>query len=101
MYTRLKRFKKSFGCGQRQFYFAKVDVRAAFDTIPQAAVVELMSTVPMASQYSIRKHAEVLPGERTMAQPDKPATKPMKRWRAIANAGGAVKDISKRIEDEV
>ncbi|UNI21054.1 RNA-directed DNA polymerase [Purpureocillium takamizusanense] len=101
MYTRLKRFKKLLGCGQRQLYFAKVDVRAAFDTIPQAAVVNLMSTVPLASQYNIMKHAEVLPGERTMAQPDKPATKPMKRWRAVASPSGAFKPFSERVEDDL
>ncbi|KAF7562172.1 hypothetical protein G7046_g1967 [Stylonectria norvegica] len=69
MYSRLKEFKKSLGSNYGKLYFAKVDVQAAFDTIPQAEVIKLMGSVPSQAQYTITKHAEVKPGERAMARP--------------------------------
>lgn len=84
IYTRLKQFKSNLGPNHKQLYFAKLDVHAAFDTIPQEAVVRLMASVPSQDQYTITKHAEVKPGERSIAEADKPATKPIRRWHATA-----------------
>ena len=86
------------GSGQKRFYFAKIDVHAAFDTIPQAAVVKLMATVPSREIYTIAKHAEVQPGQRTLLGPDKPATKPVKRWHSTALGEGPCRSLLERLE---
>ncbi|KHN99861.1 telomerase reverse transcriptase [Metarhizium album ARSEF 1941] len=88
MYAKLKTFKRSLSGGPNHFFFAKVDVQSAFDTIPQDAIVQLMKTVPSQPKYTITKHAEVQPGERSMTKPKKTATKPIRRWHASALAQG-------------
>ncbi|TWU77862.1 hypothetical protein ED733_003460 [Metarhizium rileyi] len=88
MYAKLKVFKSSLSTESSQFFFAKVDVQAAFDTIPQDAIIQLMKTIPSQRQYSIAKHAEVQPGERAMIGPERTATKPIRRWHASALARG-------------
>ncbi|PNY25820.1 Telomerase reverse transcriptase, partial [Tolypocladium capitatum] len=98
IYTPLKRFKATLGSGQKRLYFAKIDVHAAFDTIPQAAVVKLMSTVLGKELYTTTKHAEVQPGERALLGPNKPATKAIKRWSSTALADGRRRPLLERLE---
>lgn len=87
MYAKLKRFKTSLPPSHSSpFFFAKVDVQSAFDTIPQDAIIELMKSVPSQRQYTVTKHAEVQPGERAMVEPEKTATKAIRRWHASALA---------------
>lgn len=103
IYTRLKAFKQSLGAstpGQR-LYFAKLDVQAAFDTIPQEAVVKLMSSVPSQPQYTIMKHAEVKPGERAVVDSGKTTTKPIRRWHATALADGLPQDFVERLQSRL
>lgn len=85
IYWKLKRFKNQLGAETPKLYFAKVDVRAAFDTIPQTAVMKLMETVASQQRYSIVKHAEVRPGDRSFSN-DKMVTKAVRRWQASALA---------------
>lgn len=60
MYSRLKEFKQRMHAkGKRAFYFAKVDVTSAFDTIPQEAMSELLGTVPEHAAYNIEPHVEI------------------------------------------
>ncbi|RGP76336.1 telomerase reverse transcriptase [Fusarium sporotrichioides] len=84
IYTRLKAFKETLGPGHGKLYFAKADVKAAFDTIPQEAVVELMKSVPSQNRYTIMKHVEVKPGERAVIDDDKYSSKAIRRWHATA-----------------
>ncbi|KAI9664915.1 MAG: hypothetical protein M1821_006363 [Bathelium mastoideum] len=42
-------------------YFAKVDVRSCFDTIPQRKVMDLMETLIASNDYRIARHAEIKP----------------------------------------
>jgi telomerase reverse transcriptase len=65
-------------------YFVKLDVRSAFDTIPQAAALELMRSVPSLRRYLITRHAEVKPGERLSLDQGSSASKPMRRWHSTA-----------------
>ena len=58
MLNRLKRFRTRHQTAAH-FYFAKVDVQGAFDTIPQDAVIKLMDTIPREDCYKISKHVEV------------------------------------------
>ncbi|TLS29587.1 hypothetical protein PpBr36_01137 [Pyricularia pennisetigena] len=84
IYSRLKAFKERVGTANRRFYFAKVDVKAAFDTIPQSAVLQLISEIPTHGQYKLIKHAEV---ERSTGDPSDPG-KLAKRWRSYARGVG-------------
>lgn len=101
MYHRLKRFKESLGPLQEPLYFAKVDVRRAFDTMPQSAVVELMSTVPTTARYQIIRHAEVRPGERALGRPGRRAWRPVRRWVATAGAGHGFRPFPERVKSDL
>ncbi|KAI6350784.1 hypothetical protein MCOR25_010392 [Pyricularia grisea] len=84
IYSRLKAFKERVGTSNQRFYFAKVDVKAAFDTIPQSAVLQLISDIPTHGQYKLIKHAEV---GRASGDPSAPG-KIAKRWRSYARGIG-------------
>ena len=98
IYSRLKSFKESLGSNFKRLYFAKVDVQGAFDTIPQAAVVKLMGSVPSQNRYTITKHAEVKPGERSMAEGSQASSKAIRRWHATAVVEGHPSNFSERLE---
>lgn len=51
-------YKSNLG-SKKPFYFAKVDVHAAFDTIPQSEVLKLISTVTTKDKYRILRHVEI------------------------------------------
>ena len=50
---------KAKGKKKQKFYLVKVDVQAAFDTIPQQAMVELLEKIPGHAVYKESKHVEV------------------------------------------
>ncbi|KAJ0365723.1 hypothetical protein COL154_004303 [Colletotrichum chrysophilum] len=85
IYTRLRSFSASFGEASPTFYFAKVDVQSAFDTIPQDAVVRLMGGVPSQAQYVIKKHLEVKAGLVDPRLQRRPASKLTRRWHSLAS----------------
>ncbi len=96
MYKRIKKFKQSAGSSTpHAFYFAKVDVQAAFNTIPQAAIVELMHGVPFHRHYNIVKHCELQAGEDsfTGAAGAGSGAKTTRRWRSSAKAAGDLTDF--------
>lgn len=82
IYERVGAFKQRLGLGHGPLYFAKVDVQAAFDTIPQAAVVALMRTIPSQSRYDMIKHVEIRPNDNGTLN----GSKVMKRWHSSAKA---------------
>lgn len=60
MYPRLQSFRSSLhrqGLEGRSLYFAKVDVKACFDTIPQKRLMQLARTVISANDYQIAKYS--------------------------------------------
>ena len=91
-------FKQSLDPSAGKFYLAKVDVQAAFDTIPQEAVVKLMGTVPSQTKYTVVKHVEVKPGERSMIEGPKAAAKGIRRWQSNALVDGESSDFLQRLE---
>ncbi|PFH59674.1 hypothetical protein XA68_12026 [Ophiocordyceps unilateralis] len=98
-YNRLKRFKQMLGPGNRRFYLAKVDVHAAFDTIPQAAIAKLMAGVLKQRQYVVKKHAEVQPGKRSTSGSSKTgSSKPIRRWHATALAADDDRSFLERLK---
>jgi len=87
MYQRIKTYKLQFKSPNTKFYFVKVDVQAAFDTIPQAAVVKLMESLPYESIYRIAKHFEIKPGEGYRLNPENlKHCKPIRKWTSLAKS---------------
>lgn len=96
IYGRLSGFKESLRKERQGLYFAKVDVRGAFDTLPQDAVIRLMASVPTQGRYTINKHVEVKPGE-----PGQQGSKPIRRWLSTAQGQSDSLDFSERVEDRL
>ncbi|KAK2592858.1 Telomerase reverse transcriptase [Conoideocrella luteorostrata] len=102
MYERLKKFKQAIGSvRETKLYFAKVDVQSAFDTIPQAAVIQLMESIPSQQQYIISKHAEVQPGERAMIELEKTGTNAIRRWHSSVLAQGKEVAFTSRLQEGI
>ena len=99
IYTRIKAFRATLGSGNHTLYFAKVDVRAAFDTIPQRAIVELMKRIPGQSRYKIAKHVEIRAAESASAQGKD--HKPRSRWHSLAKAAGDTAPFLQLVEEQL
>ena len=74
IYPRLYAFRESLrahGCEGRPLYFAKVDVRACFDTIPHKRLMELVRKILGADAYRLSKYAraKVVGGPRSRKEP--------------------------------
>lgn len=82
LHERIGGFKQRLGPNHGPLYFAKVDVQAAFDTIPQAAIVTLMRSVPSQSRYEMVKHVEVRPNDSGTFN----GSKVTKRWHSSAKS---------------
>ena len=98
IYQRLKAYKGKHK--QEKLYFAKVDVHAAFDTIPQRGVVSLMDTILEDGEYIMARHAEVKPRERAL--PGMPVAKNnfSRRWHTIA-VSPEERSFDKRLESKI
>ncbi|OBS26806.1 hypothetical protein FPOA_00749 [Fusarium poae] len=101
IYNRLKAFKETLSPGHGKLYFAKADVKAAFDTIPQEAVIELMKSVPSQTKYTIMRHVEVKPGERAVIDDDKYSSKAVRRWYASALSENENPAFTVRLEGDL
>lgn len=84
IYNRISTFKRRMGSGRGPYFFAKVDVQGAFDTIPQAAVIALLNSVPSQAYYEIIKHVEVQTNDNNTVT----NATILKRWRSSAKAAG-------------
>lgn len=96
IYGMLRGFKENLPTGHQGLYFAKVDVRGAFDSLPQDSVLRLMASVPSQGQYSINKHTEVKPGDA-----GKQGSKPIRRWLSTAHQPSDTSNFSDRIEGQL
>ncbi|KAF3056288.1 Telomerase reverse transcriptase [Daldinia childiae] len=83
IYKRVKPFKLKVTRPGVEFYFAKVDVQSAFDTIPQAAIVSLLASIPQQRRYRVSTHVEVASNLISQAG-NKSKSKPVKRWPSAA-----------------
>ncbi|CAJ2501650.1 Uu.00g045030.m01.CDS01 [Anthostomella pinea] len=84
IYKRIKPFKSRMGPGLPKFYFAKLDVQSAFDTIPQAAIVGLLDSIPQQRQYRVAKYLEVTPNLASQGNGAHSKSKPLKKWPSAA-----------------
>jgi telomerase reverse transcriptase len=97
MYGRLKQFRSQLS-GSKPLYFAKLDVQAAFDTIPQSAVLQLMSSLATESEYRINKHLEMKPGENYR---EDTRAKPMRKFTALAKPRDDFNTFEENLELEL
>ncbi|KAJ8070628.1 hypothetical protein OCU04_000999 [Sclerotinia nivalis] len=100
LYQKVKSFKASLGASTKPLYFAKVDVQAAFDTIPQAAVIKLMKTVPSESEYRFAKHVEIKPTDAYNTDPNAP-NKPIRRWKSNAKSMHHLDNFDEDLENDI
>lgn len=100
LYPRMKAFRSMLGKQATPLYFAKVDVQSAFDTIPQLAILRLISALPKESRYRLSKHLELtLPGG---ADPDGvgASCNPSRKYITIASAASSSKSFQKGLIEE-
>lgn len=98
LYHRLNAFNARFGNHRPVFYFAKVDVQSAFDTIPQEAVMKLMDGIPSQEQYIIKKHVEVKAGLLDSQHQKNAVSTVTRRWHSIAVTCNDTTDFSQLVE---
>lgn len=85
LYNKIKSFRQGIIDSKQPLYFCKLDVQSAFDTIPQAAVVKLISELPDSEEYNISKHVEVKPGDgHQLDIPGQTRSKPTRKWISLA-----------------
>jgi telomerase reverse transcriptase len=99
LYLKLKSFQSSMQSTPRPLYFAKVDVKAAFDTIPQDSVLQLMSSVPSEEEYRIAKHVAMKPSGGSHEGDGK--SKPIHKWTALAKPVDDVKLFNDELESKL
>lgn len=83
LYPKLKAFKERLCAvneGMPRLYFAKVDVKSCFDTIPQRRAIKSMEDLGSEDLYRIARHAQIKASENTTSgnglyAPPKPARK--------------------------
>jgi telomerase reverse transcriptase len=89
MYDRLKAFRERLGPDIPKLYFVKVDVKSAFDTIPQDSVLRLMDDIISLDLYKTGKHVEVKAGTNKLVH----------RWQTTAAAGDDKGRFVDRVEE--
>ncbi|GAB7359408.1 hypothetical protein MBLNU230_g6057t1 [Neophaeotheca triangularis] len=107
MHPRLANFRsrlRDLGLANAPLYFAKVDVQACFDTIPQQRLLQLAQRVLQADEYRISRHARV-----KLLGGHKPATKTADigfggkvSWKFLtrATASTETRDLAGELEAE-
>lgn len=101
MFPRLQRYRHLLqrqGLLGKPLYFAKVDVQACFDTIPQKRLLRLISNIVDADQYHVAKYsrAKLLGSHNKETQGF--GAKPSWRFLTKANAGRALFDFNAEVE---
>ena len=104
MYPALKMFRnriESAAPDDGPFYFAKCDVRACFDTIPQRRVVRMAKQKLDEALYQIYRHAEIkgsgaYQGGKCLAL----GAKPTRKFVATARAAGELVNFGQAVQDE-
>lgn len=96
MFSKLQDFRASLNASNgssRKLYFVKVDIQAAFDSIPQRAVQKLVESLLSQDQYQIRRHTEIKPADSRSAQSAEAAFKPSRKFCAQAGADGELQNF--------
>ena len=75
------------GIASCSLYFAKIDVRSCFDTIPQAKVIRVIKSLASQEEYRLLSYAEIK-GSTVVGQPARARSslKPRRNFKALARA---------------
>jgi telomerase reverse transcriptase len=74
-------------------------VQAAFDTIPQSAIIDLMSKLPQESAYHICKHAEIKPADtKRLDEVGHVKSKPIRKWVSLASSARNLEPFHRTLE---
>lgn len=99
IYHKLKAFRARLSpLWDKKFYFVKVDVQSAFDTMPQDTVIRLMEGALSKSHYFVSKYAEVKPGVAAQSKSINGALVPTKKWQSLATAPQDKVSFHQRLE---
>lgn len=82
LYQKLVSFKSRLPKSHAPLFFAKLDVRSAFDTIPQSAILQLIRSLPSESSYRISKYSTLKPGDNHISDT---TAKPIRKWTSLAH----------------
>ncbi|OWP01965.1 telomerase reverse transcriptase [Marssonina coronariae] len=97
LYTKLKTFKSRLPTPCAPLYFAKLDVTAAFDTIPQHAILALLSTIPSQACYRIAKHCELRPSDSSPSSDLPTAARPLRKYPAYAHPSASHETLAEQL----
>ena len=101
LYSKLKAFKERIRKSDKPFFICKVDVQSAFDTIPQEAVVGLVSSLPTSSKYHVSKHVEVKPADGHALDAHAKRAKPVRKWVSLANSKRDAHPFGAKVETHI
>lgn len=103
IFPRLQTYRQSLvrnGLGDRPLYFAKVDVQACFDTIPQKRLMQLVEKIVNAAQYQIARYSRAkLTGSLEKTTPGF-GSKPSWKFLTKAAPGNDAFDFRKEAKDD-
>ncbi|PBP24578.1 Telomerase reverse transcriptase [Diplocarpon rosae] len=85
LYSKLKTFQSHLSTPCPPLYFAKLDVTAAFDTIPQHAILALLATIPSQASYRIARHCELKPSDSSSTPNLSFTSRPLRTYPAYAH----------------
>ncbi|KAL8822756.1 MAG: hypothetical protein Q9191_006514 [Dirinaria sp. TL-2023a] len=105
MYPKLKAFQnhtKTASSSPTRFYFAKCDVQACFDTIPQKRVVQMVRQKLDEDLYRICRHAEIKNvGSYRNGSVLEAWSKPARKFAAAARSAGEFINFDSAVENEL
>ncbi|KJX95147.1 telomerase reverse transcriptase like protein [Zymoseptoria brevis] len=96
MFPRLQAYREDLarqGLSGKPLYFAKVDVQACFDTIPQARLMQMARKIIAADQYQIARYSRA-----KLAETITPRAKPSWKFLTKATPGTSAFDFRREIE---
>lgn len=92
IFPRIKAFRTSLeerGLAESPLYFAKIDVKSCFDSIPQKKLVELVEKILRLEEYRVAKHCAVQPAAPYRYSGNVSSTvKPVKKYVSKGKAAG-------------
>jgi telomerase reverse transcriptase len=101
MFNKLQAYKQTLaasGQSRARLYFVKVDVQAAFDTIPQGAIQDLIASLLSENEYIVKRHTEVKPPDTHGRHNESAFFKPVRKFCAEAQIDSGLESFVKAIE---
>ncbi|KIW03271.1 hypothetical protein, variant 1 [Verruconis gallopava] len=93
IYPRLKEYAsrlRQLGLSGQRLYFAKVDVQACFDTIPQKSVLNVVKELLSTTEYIVANDARVKPPELTTRRRGEQSVRPIVKFSSRARPAGFI-----------